>query len=171
MAKIATNFISSYPSIWHASTDASTITPRTWPCRSTKELCHGVSVGMTWTVAQQKVGDKLFFKHEKSKKFTVLGRLRRAILRSQRDQPAREPQGHQEGILKERTQATWPARCTCPQLSYNVNDAQQKTHEAKVQDLVHLNHIVQCGYDLADQGHKLVYTKEVQRRTSTCGSV
>ena len=54
-------------------------------------------------------------------------------------------------------QLAWPARCTWPQLAYDVNDSQQKTHEAKVKDLLHLNYIVQRGYDLADQGHKLVY--------------
>ena len=54
-------------------------------------------------------------------------------------------------------QLAWLARCTCPQLAYDVNDSQQKTQESKVKDLVHLNHIVQRGYDLADQGHKLVY--------------
>ena len=53
----------------------------------------------------------------------------------------------------------WPARCTCPQLAYDAKDSQQKTHEAKMKDLVHLNHIVQHKYDLADQGHKLMYKR------------
>ena len=56
-------------------------------------------------------------------------------------------------------QLAWPARSTCPQLAYDVNDLQQKTSEAERKYLVHVNHIVQRGYDLAAPGHKLIYRK------------
>ena len=123
-----------------------------------KVVCHvddsvWAGPGEDFKAAQQKVRDKLPFKHEKSGKFTVLGGLveqfedrvevsqheylkniKKVYVKKDRRRQPESPltADGRAAFMSLVQQLAWPARCSCPQLAYDVNDSQQKTKEAKL---------------------------------------
>ena len=93
--------------------------------------------GEEFKAAQQKVRDKLFFNHETSKKFTVLGRLveqvedrieisqhehltgiKKVYVKKERRRQPESPMTPEEkaAYMSLVQQLAWPARCTCPEI-------------------------------------------------------